>query len=136
MTNLSCAFFGHSDFDYSPYENEIRNVIVDLINRGVTEFYNGFRGKFDVACARIVYELKIQYPQIKSIQVLSYLPDEMFTKSEWFDETVYLLEKKAPFRFAISHTNRKLAEKVDYDVSGVKRNYGGARKTCDYAKRL
>lgn len=55
----SCAFFGHRSFDYEPYRDKIREKIVDLIeNRGVTTFYSGGRGSFDVLCARTVWELK------------------------------------------------------------------------------
>ena len=133
----SCVFFGHSNFDYAPYKDKIKERIVDLIeNRGVKTFYNGFRGDFDVMCAHIVYELKEQYPQIKNIMALSYIPDEKFDKPEIFDEAVYLLDNKVPLRFAISHTNRKLVETTHYIISGVTRTYGGAKSACDYARRL
>ena len=136
MKNLSCAFFGHRNFDYRPYEDKIRSTVVDLINRGVTEFYNGYRGNFDETCARIVRELQAQYPQIKNIMVLSYVPNEKFVKPDVFDETVYLLEKRVPLKYAISHTNKRLVQTVDYIVSGVVRNWGGAKSACDYAEYL
>ena len=136
MKNLSCAFFGHRNFDYRPYEDKIRSVVVDLINCGVTEFYNGYRGRFDGTCAKIVHELKAQYPQIKNIMVLSYVPDEKFEKPDIFDETVYLLEKRVPFKYAISHTNKRLVQTADYIVSGVVRKWSGAKSACDYAKYL
>ncbi len=49
---ISATFFGHRDFDYSPYRDKVRTVIMDLIvNHGVEEFWNGFRGNFDKICA-------------------------------------------------------------------------------------
>ena len=133
----SCAFFGHRDFDYIPFEGKIRESIVNLIeNEGVTSFYSGGRSKFENMCAHIVWELREKYSQIKNILVLSYLPKENFELDFYFDESVYLLDKKVPLKFAISHTNRKLVETVDYVISGVARNYGGAKTACDYAKRL
>lgn len=131
---LSCAFFGHRNFDYKPYENIIRNVVTNLIENGVAEFYSGYRGNFDGTCARIVHELQTQYPQIKNIMVLSYHPNEKFEQPEIFDETVYLLEKRVPLKYAISHTNRRLVQTVDYVVSGVVWKWGGAKYACDYAK--
>lgn len=136
MSQLSCAFFGHSShFDYSPYEDKIREHIVDLIGRGVTTFYNGFKGNFDKLCARIVKKLKSEYPNIKNVLVLSYIPNKSFELPKYFDESVYLLEKRVPFKFAITHTNRKLLETVNYVISGVARPYGGAKTACDYAER-
>lgn len=133
----SCAFFGHSNFDYDPYKEKIRERIIDLIeNRGVTEFYSGGRGKFENMCSHLVWELREKYPNIKNILVLSYIPSKKFDLFFYYDESVYLLEKKVPYRFAISHTNRKLVETVDYIISGVTRSYGGAKAACDYAKRL
>ena len=133
----SCAFFGHRSFDYEPYRGKIKERIVDLIeNRGVTTFYSGGRGSFDGTCARIVGELKTKYPHIKNVLVLSYIPSKDFVLGNHFDESVYLLEKRVPLKFSISHTNRKLVETVDYVVSGVVRVYGGAKKACDYAEHL
>ena len=136
MEKQSCAFFGHRNFNYTQYESAIRETVEELINRGVTDFYNGYRGRFDCTCARIVHGLKKQYPQIKNIMVLSYPPSKNFEKPEVFDETVYLLEKGVPAKFAISHTNRKLVETVDYVVSGVVWKWGDAKSACDYARRL
>lgn len=136
MKPLSCAFFGHRNYDYRPYEDKIREVVVDLINRGVTEFYNGYRGKFDGTCARIVGELREQYPLIKNIMVLSYRPTQDFKLPDFFDESVYLLGNNVPHKYAITRTNKELVKTVDYIVSGVVWKWGGAKTACDYAKKL
>ena len=68
----SCAVFGHrNEFYYSGKEEKIYSVINDLVeNRGVTEFYNGYRGEFDEICADYVYWLKKHgFPEIKNILV-------------------------------------------------------------------
>lgn len=132
---LSCAFFGHRDYDYLPYEGKIREVVIDLINSGVTEFYNGYRGNFDKICARIVSELREQYPHIKNINVLSYYPKTSFVLPKYFDNAVYLLERKVAPRYAIVHTNKELVKKVNFVVSGVVHAHGGAKIACDYAKK-
>lgn len=104
---------------------------------GVTEFYNGFRGHFDHTCARIVSELKKQYPQIKNLMVHSYYnPTKKIEKPEYFDELVFLLPKNVPPKYAIVRTNREIVKNVNYIVSGVVWSWGGAKTACDYAKKL
>lgn len=133
----SCAFFGHRCFNYAPYREQLKSIIVDLIeNHGVTQFYNGCRGSFDNICIDIISELKKRYPHIKLIMVLSYHPDKEFYISERFDGSVYLLEKSVPPKFAISHTNRRLVELVDYIVAGVFLSCGGAYNAYKRAKTL
>ena len=52
---LSATFFGHRDFDYSPYKDRLLEIITGLIeNYGVREFYKGFRGNFDRLCADFI----------------------------------------------------------------------------------
>lgn len=122
----SCAFFGHRDYPYENFEGQIRDSLIDLIeNYEVKEFYCGARGDFDWLCAKIVYKLKAQYPFIKCICVWSYMPQKN-ERHPYFDGSVYLLEKKVPSLYAISETNRRLVDKVEYIISGVMHTWGGA----------
>ena len=132
----SCAFFGHRNYDYRPYEDKIREVVKHLINKGVTEFYNGYRGNFDETCARIVSKFHEQYPQIKNIMVLSYPPTASFVMPKYFDRAVYLLQQNVMPKSAIVRTNKQLVKSVNYVVSGVVRGYGGAKIACDFAKKM
>ena len=130
------AFFGHRSYGYSAYRAKIKSIIIDLIeNHGAEEFYNGFRGDFDKLCDEIVSGLKSCYPTIKNTLVLSYHPLSDFVLPEPFDESVYLLDNPVPPKFAITYTNRKIVEKVDFIVSGVILHSGGSWSACDYARR-
>lgn len=130
------AFFGHSKYDYCPHKDQIKALIIDLIeNRRATEFFNGFRGNFDRLCAEIVCELKKIYPSIRNIMVLSYHPDKDFRLPKFFDESTYLLDKHVPPKFAISYTNQAMIDRADFIVSGVKYDWGGAWTACEYARR-
>lgn len=133
----SCSFFGHREsFRYNNCENKITNIIKDLIeNHNVSQFYSGFRGKFETLCANIVCKSKNQYPHIINTLVLSYHPNKNFWLPSCFDNSVYLLEKKVPPKFAITYTNKRLVDISDFIVSGVDRNNGGAFAACQYAKR-
>lgn len=132
----SATFFGHRKFDYLPYKDNLRKVLVDVIeNYGVKKFYNGFRGNFDVICAEAVFELKTIYPDIKNIIVLSYLNIKNLVLPKYFDESVYLLEKRVLPQYAISHTNREMVLRSDFVISGVFYHYGGAYTACDFVRR-
>ncbi len=133
---LTATFFGHRDFDYSPYRDKVRAVIMDLIvNHGVEEFWNGFRGNFDKICAEAVYDLKASFPTVKNIMVLSYHHRRGFVLPKYFDESVYLLEKHVPPQYAISYTNQEMVLRADFILSGVCRHYGGAYAACIFAKQ-
>lgn len=130
----SCAFFGHRDMDYESQRERIREVLINLIERGeITQFYSGNRGGFDKICSEIVHELKVIYPHIRNTMVLSYHPTKDFILPVCYDDSVYLLERLVPRAFAILETNKKLVEIVDVIVSGVVYDFGGAYKACEYA---
>lgn len=134
----TCVFFGHAKENYKEYEVYIEEIIIDLIEKkGVTQFYSGGRGKFDRVCAEIVKKLKENYPEIRNTLVLSYIPQEKdkFIIPKPYDETVYLLEKRTPPKFAISKTNEVMVDKADFVVVATRRSWGGAQKAHEYAKR-
>ncbi len=124
------------------YRDKLLCIITDLIeNKGVTQFYSGFRGDFDVYCSNLVHTLKGSYPQIRNTMVLSYMPvttddpDSAFRLPACFDDSVYLLERHVPRRFAILETNKCLADIADYIVAGIYIHGGGAYAACEYAQR-
>ncbi|MCM1545482.1 MAG: hypothetical protein NC033_00440 [Clostridiales bacterium] len=140
MSTKSCAFFGHRHMNVGQYGEKLLNVICDLIeNKGVTQFYSGFRGDFDVYCSELVHGLKVRYPQIKSTMALSYIPyisddpDRAFKLPKYFDDSVYLLERRVPDKLAIIETNKLIVDKADFIVAGVITHCGGAYTACEYA---
>ena len=142
MSIKSCAFFGHRNMCAEQYREKLLHIITYLIeNKGVTHFYSGFRGNFDVYCSYLIYELKARYPQIKNTLVLSYIPkapddaDYVFKLPKPFDESIFLLERQVPKRLAIIETNKCLVNKVDYIVAGVAFHGGGAYAACKYAHK-
>lgn len=133
---LSATFFGHRDFNYSPYRERLQAMIIDLVeNHDVKEFYNGFRGNFDGLCATIVFDLKARFPAVKNIMVLSYYNRQNAVLPKFFDESVYFLEKRVPPQYAISYTNQEMILHSNFIISGVRYQYGGAYAACEFAKR-
>lgn len=131
----SATVFGHRDFNYEPYREKIEKCLLELIERGVTEFYNGFRGNFDGICAEIVFNLKARFTDLKNIMVLSYHNRQNFVLPKYFDESVYLLEKRVPPQYAISYTNQEMILRSDFIISGVCYHYGGAYTAREFARR-
>lgn len=122
----SCAFFGHREYSYERFKGRIRDSLIDLIeNYNVKQFFCGARGDFDWTCAKIVHELKEQYPFIQCIRVWAYLPQKE-EDCTYFDGSVYLLERRVPPQYAVIETNKRLVDKVEYILSGVMHTWGGA----------
>ena len=59
----------------------------------------------------------------------------VFELPYFFDDSVYLADRKIPPKLAILETNRLLAERADVIVSGVSRTHGGAFLACEHAKK-
>ncbi len=135
-SEILCAFFGHRDMDYSGDEERIKEVVAGLIERGVRRFIDGDRGNFDRLCAKVVWDLKRTSPQVTMTRAISYMPKAHEETPRFFDDSVYLLEKRVPPRYAIAETNKLIVRKADIIVSGVIFPYGGAHEAVSYAKRL
>ena len=133
----SCTFFGHRKYDYREYADKIEEIAESLIvDCDVQQFYSGGRGNFDIMCAKVVKKLQLKYPNVKITQVLSYIPEEKENNIlSFFDDSLYLLERNVPKRFAIIETNKLLVNKVDFIISGVEHGFGGASQAVEYAQR-
>ncbi len=124
------------------YREKLRRTVIDLIEeKGVSQFYSGFRGDFDIYSSKLIYEIKNKYPQIRNTPVLSYIPeatevlDNTFVLPKCFDDSVYLLERRVPKRYAIIETNKRMVDEADYIVVGVITHCGGAYNACEYAQK-
>ena len=139
MCTKSCAFFGHRHMNVEQCKDKLLYIVTDLIeNKGVTRFYSGFRGDFEVCCSKLIHGLKGCYPHIKNTVVLSYMPEaedakHVFKLPDCFDDSIYLLERQVPPRLAIIETNKRLIDMVNYIVAGVILHGGGAYTAIEYA---
>ena len=132
----ACTFFGHRDGLYESKREIVKKIVTDLIEKeGVNQFYIGGRGAFDSICADIVHGLKKDFPWIKNTKVLSYIPTKDFILSTKYDDSVYLLEKAVLPKFAIWETNKLIIDRCDFVITAVGKEYGGAYRALQYAKR-
>ncbi len=132
---MKIAFCGHGDI--APSESgvlseKICKTVIELIKGGAREFLLGGYGAFDNLCAKIVYDLKDEYPHIKSVLVIPYLDREY--NMRLYDISEYP-PINVPRRFAILKRNEYMVEQADVVVAWVKYGFGGASKTYEYAKR-
>ena len=67
----TAVFIGHNEC-YGVTSEQIKEAIVSLIDKGVTDFLSGGQGGFDRLCGRCVYEVKKQYPNINNYLVIPY----------------------------------------------------------------
>ena len=91
-------------------------------------------GSFDWMCARIVYKLKKQYPQVRSFLVIPYLTFNVLDR-EYFDDVIYPEGfEKYHFKAAIPARNKYMIENSAYAVCYVDHGWCGAAQT--YAKAI
>ena len=73
----TCCFTGHRIIKITPeLVQRLKDTITKLIERDVTDFYNGGAIGFDMLCAETVIELKAEYPDIKLHLLLPCPPEE------------------------------------------------------------
>lgn len=134
MERKSATFIGHSEC-FGLESNRVRSEIIKLIETGVTDFYSGGMGDFDRMCARIVYELKRDYPQIHNCLVIPYLSFAVFEK-EYFDSIIYPEGfEKYHFKSAIPARNKYLVDNSQYALCYITHGWGGAAQTYERAKK-
>ena len=128
------TFCGHRDFyGDDAVKRWLRDTVEKLIRRGADDFLLGGYGGFDACAASVVWELKKQYPAIRSTLVLPYLDREVDAAK--YDTTLYPPLEQVPRRFAISKRNENMVNKADIVVAYVTHDWGGAAATLAYAKR-
>lgn len=83
MNIKSCFFTGHRSFSCSRNSEAAENlvsVLIELIEKGVTDFYAGGAIGWDMYCEQTVLKLKEKYPKIKLHMVLPCSPAEQTLK--------------------------------------------------------
>ena len=106
-----------------------------FIFRAVSERVHGCLGNFDWMCARLTYELKQKYPNIRCDLIIPYLTFRVL-EPKYFDSIVYPEGfEKYHFKAAIVARNRYLVDQSAYALCYVTHNWGGAATTYAYACR-
>ena len=140
MGKIACCF-GHREV-YKNISDTLSEVIEDLIaNKGVREFWTGGMGEFDSCFETIVSGYKHKYPDVTLTLIKPYFSDELNTNKAYYEQrydSVYIPEDLADVhpKRAITMRNRWMVDNVDYVVSFVYRDFGGAHTALKYAQKL
>ena len=86
MPNQTCFFTGHRSFSKNRenVQELLRDILLILIESGVTDFYAGGAIGWDMFCESELLNMKKQYPQIK-LHIILPCPPEIQTQL-WNDE--------------------------------------------------
>lgn len=130
---ITATFIGHNE-TFGINAEQLRSEIIGLIENGTTNFISGGMGGFDRMCAKLLYDLKADYPQINSFLVIPYLSFKVF-EPKYFTSTIFPESLECtPYRAAVVKRNRYLVDNAAYAVCFVNHISGGASKTYDYAQ--
>jgi len=126
------TFCGHSKLiEQDTIRAHLTRELRTLLEHGNHKFYLGGYGDFDLLAAKVLYELKQEYPETESILILPYLDRKV--DASLYDSTIYPPFENVPKRYAISRRNKWMVEQADMVIACVDHDWGGASKTLEYA---
>lgn len=136
------TFIGHSNLCLTPQlKSHLRAVIEShlngsRVNGSPVTFYCGGYGDFDTACATVIKELKMYYPQIESVYITPYIDSSRLAdakQSGLYDRILYPGLESVPYRYAILKRNEFMIDHADLIIAYVEHHHGGAYKAWQYA---
>lgn len=143
---ITCCFTGHRVMSAEEEETlarRLRETLRTLIERGVYRFVSGGALGFDQLAARVVLELKREYPHLRLIMMLpcrsqaarwtpaqAALYGQILSRSS---EVHYVSENYTAG--CMFMRNRAMVDMSGVCVSFLKREKGGTAYTVDYARR-
>ena len=141
----TCCFTGHRIMKITPeLKQRLREAIVDVVNQGVTEFYNGGAIGWDMLCAEMVMDLKAEYPDV-TLHMLLPCPSEEQIKG-WNESQITRYEKILNVADSITvvsehytidcmkRRNERLVELADYCICYCMNPRSGTGQTVRIAK--
>ncbi len=138
MGERICCFAGHrEDWHCLGLEQKLFEVIESLINEGVTTFFDGYHGAFDVLCAGVVRQLKLKYKHIKIIKVLSnYSIKKIKEDKPFYDEIILPPIEKTYYKAKVEKRNEWMVDNAEVLVCHIENNFNsGAYNIVKYAKK-
>lgn len=138
----AAAVTGHRKLDGGLDENRLKNILEELIKKGINTFYLGLATGFDTVCFQTLYRLKTQY-EIKLIGCAPYRgQSERWGEEDRktyrkmcgnLDELTILSEHYTPY--CMHERNRYMVDRAGTVVAFLKRRSGGTYYTVQYARQ-
>ena len=144
---LSCCVIGHRRVEISEQlKNNIKEIIYNLINKGVSKFLFGSKSEFVDLCNEIVIDIQKEFPNVQRIYVRAEYPiiSEEYYKylKTLYDDSYYYDSKKISGKLSYIKRNEFLVRVSDYCLFYYKDSYqpntktkSGARLAYDYATK-
>lgn len=135
------TFCGHRDFINTTIAEGILTELLEEYAQQNEKLvcYNGGYGNFDGFAATCVENLQRQYTNIHNCLVIPYIyPDflkRIYLLKKRFNETIYPPLENVPKKYAIIRRNEWMVDNADVLFACVRRPWGGAARTLEYAKR-
>ena len=78
----ACAITGHRSIPENFDVEQVNNVLEQLLQEGVSTFYNGLAVGFDLLCAELLIKLKMKHPGLRLIGCVPYYGQEKSFSAE------------------------------------------------------
>lgn len=135
------TFCGHRDFRKTSASEKLLSELLEGYARQDDELvcYNGGYGNFDGFAADCVKNLQKKHNNICNCLVIPYIHPEFLERinilNEYFDETFYPPLERVPLKYAIIRRNEWMIDNADGLFACVRRSWGGAAQTLEYARQ-
>lgn len=135
----ACCGFGHREV-FSNISMKIDEAVKKAAEQGCVLFYTGAMGQFDEMFSSAVRAVKKSNPNIKLICVKPYLTKEVNENGDYlyslFDDIIIPTElADVHYKSVITKRNQWMIDKCDVIIGYTIRDYGGAYKAIEYAKK-
>ena len=135
----ACCGFGHREI-FGNITEKVVSAVKKAVEQGCELFYTGAMGEFDEIFSSAVRFLKKTYPEIKLVCVKPYLTKEINESGDYlfslYDDIIIPTElADIHYKTVITKRNQWIIDKCDVVIGYTIRDYGGAYKAIDYAKK-
>lgn len=142
------TFCGHRSI--FGFEQNLRGQLADALSRifqnaqcehESLSFYCGGYGAFDSLAARVIDNVREQFPAVKceKLFITPYITPSYFQHNEFmrtrYDNIIYPPLETVPYRLAIVKRNEWMVLQSDLIISFVRHSWGGAAHMAEFAKK-
>ena len=135
----ACCGFGHREI-FGTITEKVVTAVKKAAEQGCELYYTGAMGEFDEIFSSAVRFLKKTYPEIKLVCVKPYLTKEINESGDYlyslYDDIIIPTElADIHYKTVITKRNQWIIDKCDVVIGYTIRDYGGAYKAIEYARK-
>lgn len=138
-----CTFAGHRQIFAVRLSDKINAALEKLLSCDTDfVFYTGGMGEFDTLCSSAVRGAKRRHPEknVRLLLVLPYMIQDINDNKDYYEQAyddilVPMELMGVHYKGAIKKRNRWMLDRSDVLLAYVRRDFGGAYETLQYAKK-